>query len=112
MKNQCNSLECKTEQASSGCICDESSNCPCCTTQNPIDAVVSMWHKAALNAMLEIKKEKLKEKLESAYGASIDKAADAVAEAVGKKLKSIMEQSESENELRNKLAKVMKEAFN
>ena len=89
---ECNGPECSTVQTS--CSCEEKTSsgcggceCPSCSGQNPLDFVVMMWHKAAMAAMLELKKERIKSRLESSFGKTLDKGADAVVEAIQKRFK-------------------------
>jgi hypothetical protein len=115
MKDQCNEMECSTTSSSCGpssqeCPCG-GQGCPGCNPNiNPLDFMTSMWQKAALTAMFEVKKEKVKEKMLKAYGDIIDKGADATVEAFGKKIMSTIEASSSEQEFRNKIASLMSEA--
>jgi len=111
---ECNGPQCSTVSASS---CDESScgtgcECPSCTGKNPLDFVVQMWHKAAMSAMLELKKERIKSRLEQSFGESLDKGADAVVEAIQKKIQAAVQGSSTEQELRGKLASIMSEISN
>ena len=109
---ECNDNSCSTEQSSSGC-CDTKSGCECpsCTGGNPIDFVVMMWHKAAMAAMLELKKERIKVRLESSFGESLDKGADAMVEAIGKKMQAAVAGSTIESDLRAKLTAILNDAM-
>jgi len=115
MENQCSSGECSTVSQSScesSCECGSSSSCACpsCSGQNPIDFVVTMWHKAAMAAMLEAKKDRIKSRIEKAFGPALDQGADAVVEAIQKKMQSAVLGSSSEQELRSKLVSILSEA--
>lgn len=111
---ECTGPECSTTLASCGCEStnNDSCNCPSCTGQNPLDFVTIMWHKAAMAAMLDLKKERIKARLEKSFGPSLDKGADAVVEAIQQKIKSAVLGSKSEQELRGKLASIMSEISN
>ena len=106
----CDGMECKphTHVTSNNNSCD----CPGCTGQNPMEFVTKMWHKAAMEAMLEIKKDKIKAKMEAAWGDSIDKAADAMLESMGKVMSATVQKSSAEGEFKNKLASIMAQAMN
>jgi len=108
---ECNGIECSTSSSS----CEEcppggSCDCPCCSGQNPIDFCVTMWHKAAMAALLEVKKDRIKQRLEKSFGQTLDKGADAVVEAIKKKIQSAVLSSSSEQELRGKLVSIMSES--
>jgi len=109
---ECNGTECSTVQTSCGCEEKTSSGCECpsCSGQNPLDFVVMMWHKAAMAAMLELKKERIKSRLESSFGETLDKGADAVVEAIQKKIQSAVQGANTEQELRSKIASILNEA--
>jgi hypothetical protein len=66
-----------------------------------------MWHKAAMAAMFEIKKDKIKSRLEKSFGPTLDKGADAVVEAISKKIKGAIQSSKTEQELHNKLSSIL-----
>ncbi len=112
---ECNGPECSTVQTS--CSCEEKTSsgcegceCPSCSGQNPLDFVVMMWHKAAMAAMLELKKERIKSRLESSFGETLDKGADAMVEAIQKKIQSAVQGASAEQELRSKIASILNEA--
>ncbi len=114
---ECNEPECSTVQTDCGCEDKTSSGCggcecPSCSGKNPLDFVVMMWHKAAMAAMLELKKERIKSRLESSFGETLDKGADAMVEAIQKKIQSAVQGSSTEQELRSKLASILNEATN
>jgi hypothetical protein len=71
-----------------------------------------MWHKAAMAAMFEAKKDRIKSRLEKSFGPTLDKGADAVVEAISKKLKAAVQSSNNEQELHQKLASILTEATN
>ena len=115
---ECNGPECSTTSSSSscegmkGCSCGTSScECPSCTGQNPIEFMEIMWHKAALAAMLEVKKDRIKTRLEKSFGKALDQGADAVVDAVAKKMQSAIQSSSTEQELRGKLRSILNEAM-
>lgn len=87
-------------------------NCPGCTGGDPMEFMMTMWHKAAMEAMIEVKKDKLKAKMEAVWGDTIDKSADAMLESMGKTMAAIMQKSSAEGELKNKLASIMAQAMN
>lgn len=88
-----------------------SCDCPGCTGGDPMDFVMMVWHKAAMEAMIEIKKDKIKAKMEAAFGDAMDKSADAVLESMHKIISATMQKSSAEGELRGKLASIMSEAM-
>ena len=111
---ECTEPECSTSAASCSCEstqCGMSCECPSCTGQNPMDFVEIMWHKAALAAMLEVKKDRIKTRLEKTFGKALDQGADAVVDAIAKKMKSAVVSSSSEQELRGKLRSILNEAM-
>ena len=71
-----------------------------------------MWHKAAMAAMFEAKKDRIKSRLEKSFGPTLDKGADAVVEAISKKLRAAVQSSKNEQELHQKLASILTEATN
>ena len=87
-------------------------DCPGCTGQDPMEFVMMMWHKAAMEAMLEIKKDKIKVKMEAAWGDTVDKGADAMLETMSKIMAATMQKSSAEGELKGKLASIMAQAMN
>ena len=114
---ECNGPQCSTSGTnSSSCesdsCCDGGCECPSCSGQDMLKFVEIMWHKAAMAAMFEVKKERIKSRLEKSFGPTLDKGADAVVEAIGKKIKSAVQSSKSEQELRNKLSSILSEATN
>ena len=119
---ECNGPECSasmhnnTRSSGCGCECGPSSGngcaCPSCTGQNPLEFAEMLWHKAAIEAMIEIKKERIKARLEQSFGPAIDKGADAVVSAIQKKMQATIQNAHGEQELKNKLASIMSEALN
>ena len=107
---ECNGIECSTTSSSKGCSPSGSCDCPSCSGQNPVDFAVIMWHKAAMAALLEVKKDRIKQRLEKSFGQTLDKGADAVVEAIKKKIQSAVLSSSSEQELRGKLVSIMSES--
>ena len=91
-----------------GSSCD----CPSCSGQDVLKFAEIMWHKAAMAAMFEIKKDKIKSRLEKSFGPTLDKGADVVVEAISNKIGSAIKGAKSEKELRSKLASIMTEAVN
>jgi hypothetical protein len=71
-----------------------------------------MWHKAAMAAMFEAKKDRIKAKLEKSFGPTLDKGADIIVEAIGKKITSAVQSSKSEQELHSKLRSLLTESHN
>ena len=114
---ECNGPQCSTSGTNSNnyesdSCCDGGCECPSCSGQDMLKFVEIMWHKAAMAAMFEVKKERIKSRLEKSFGPTLDKGADAVVEAIGKKIKSAVQSSKSEQELRNKLSSILSEATN
>ena len=103
---ECNGSECSVQQAKPQNSCD----CPSCTGQNPVDFIELAWHKAAMSAILEAKKDRIKARIEKQMGAALDKGADAVVEHMHKKISAAVSTAGSEAELKNKLFSIIKEA--
>ncbi len=76
---------------------------------NILDFASSMWHKAAFDALAELKKEKVKQRLEKTFGGTLDKGADAITEEMAKKFHSMIASQQTEQEFRNKLASIFSE---
>ena len=124
---ECNGPECSTSsmhsstQTNSGCGCEcgpsssssAGNECSClgCTGQNPLEFAEMLWHKATIEAMIEVKKEKIKARIEQNFGPAIDKGADAVVSAIQKKMQAAIQNAQGEQELKNKLASIMSEAL-
>ncbi len=118
MDKQCGPHECKPQKTQSetcSCCDKEMSACSCCPPskggKDMVEMAVSMWHKAAFEALFELKKEKLKQKFDVKYGLSLEKAADVIVESFTKKFKAMEQQSNSDKELHDKLAAIMKETL-
>ncbi len=111
---ECNGPQCSTSQSSGSQECDSCNDCECpgCTGQDVLKFTEIMWHKAAMAAMLEAKKDRIKSRLEKQFGLALDKGADAVVEAIGKKISFAVQGSNSEQELNNNLYSIIKESLN
>ncbi len=113
---ECNGPQCSTSKSESqGCDsgdCDGGCECPSCSGQDFLKFAEIMWHKAAMAAMFEAKKDRIKSRIEKSFGETLDKGADAVVEAITKKIGSAVQSSKSEQELRSKLASILTEATN
>ena len=113
---ECNGPQCSTlgtnSEKSDDCGCDGGCECPSCTGQDPLKFVEMMWHKAAMAAMFEAKKDRIKSGLEKSFGPALDKGADAVVDAISKKINSAVKTSKTEQELHNKLVSILTEATN
>ena len=110
---ECNGSQCSTsENESSSCGCDGGCECPSCSGQDMLKFGEIMWHKAAMAAMFEAKKDRIKSRLEKSFGPTLDKGADAVVDAISKKLRASVQSSKNEQELHQKLASILTEATN
>ena len=114
---ECNGQQCSTERTNSdsesdSCGCEGGCECPSCSGQDMLKFAEIMWHKAAMAAMFEAKKDRIKARLENSFGRTLDKGADAVVEAISKKIKSAVQTSKTELELHNKLVSILTEATN
>ena len=108
---ECNGPQCSTSSKSDSesCGCDDD----CCPSgQDMLKFAEIMWHKAAMAAMFEAKKDRIKSRLEKSFGPTLDKGADAVVEAISKKLRAAVQSSKNEQELHQKLASILTEATN
>ncbi|WP_371503961.1 hypothetical protein [Nitrosopumilus adriaticus] len=103
---ECNGPQCSVSQVESHNSCD----CPSCTGQNPVDFIELTWHKAAMNAILEAKKDRIKSRIEKQMGDALDQGADAVVEYIHKKISAAITTAGSEQELKNKLFSILKKA--
>ena len=110
---ECNGPQCSTSSKSDSesCGCDDD-GCECPSGQDMLKFAEIMWHKAAMAAMFEAKKDRIKSRLEKSFGPTLDKGADAVVEAISKKLKAAVQNSKNEQELHQKLASILTEATN
>ncbi len=80
---QCSTLRANSSQESDSCDCDGGCECP--SGQDMLKFAEIMWHKAAMAAMFEAKKDRIKSRLEKSFGPTLDKGADAVVDAISKK---------------------------
>ncbi len=108
----CNGIECSTDSSccktESGCPCG-GQGCPGCSGVNLLDFASGMWRKAAFDALMELKKEKVKQRLEKSFGPVLDKTADATIEEMTQKFHSMIQSQMSEQNFRNKLAAIFGE---
>lgn len=114
---ECNGTQCSTLRVDSGCqesgSCNEGGcECPSCSGQDLLKFGEMMWHKAAMAAMYEAKKDRIKSRLEKSFGPTLDKGADAVVDAISKKIRSAVASSKTEQELHTKLVSILTEATN
>ena len=109
---ECNGPQCSTSSKSDSesCGCDDGCECP--SGQDMLKFGEIMWHKAAMAAMFEAKKDRIKAKLEKSFGPTLDKGADIIVEAIGKKITSAVQSSKSEQELHSKLRSLLTESHN
>ena len=109
---ECNGPQCSTSSKSDSesCGCDD--GCGCLSDQNMLKFAETMWHKAAMAAMFEAKKDRIKSRLEKSFGPTLDKGADVVVEAISKKFRAAVQSSKNEQELHQKLASILTEATN
>ena len=114
---ECNGPQCSTLRTNSGPQESDSCSgrgceCPSCSGQDLLKFGEIMWHKAAMAAMFEAKKDRIKSRLEKSFGPTLDKGADAVVEASSKKINSAVQSSKTEQELHTKLVSILTEATN
>ena len=115
---ECNGTQCSTLRVNSGrqesgsCCNDGGCECPSCSGQDLLKFGEIMWHKAAMAAMYEAKKDRIKSRLEKSFGSTLDKGADAVVEAISKKISSAVASAKTEQELHTKLISILTEATN
>jgi len=111
---ECNGQQCSTLRTNSDCESDSCSDggCECPSGQDLLKFGEIMWHKAAMAAMFEAKKDRIKSRLEKSFGPTLDKGADAVVEAIQKKIASAVQSTKTEQELHNKLVSILTEATN
>ena len=69
-----------------------------------------IWHKAAMAAIVEAKKDRIKARIEEKMSDALDKGADAVVAHIHNKVSSAVATAGSEQELRAKLVSILKEA--
>ncbi len=107
--NECNENGCDTGNHSDcGCAPEESS---CGSSCGSSDMMMTMWHKAAMQAMIELKKDAIKIKLQAKFGDTIDKGADAVVDAIGTKMQASIQQEQAMGNLKDKLFSILAEAL-
>ena len=109
---ECNGPQCSTSGTNfpqESCSYNEGCQCPSCSGQDMLKFAEIMWHKAAMAAMFEAKKDRIKARIENSFGEHLDKGADAVVEAISKKIHSAVQSSKSERELHNKLSSLLNE---
>ena len=115
---ECNGQQCSTLRTDSdcnesgACSSDGGCECPSCSGQDMLRFGEIMWHKAAMAAMFEAKKDRIKARLEKSFGPTLDEGADAVVEAISKKIESAVQSAKTEQELHNKLVSILTEATN
>lgn len=108
---ECNGPQCSVSKAQSAESYECSScECPSCTGQNPVDFIEMSWHKAAMAAIIEAKKDRIKARIEEKMSAALDQGADAVVEHLHKKVSSAVASAGSEQELRAKILSILREA--
>lgn len=104
---ECNGPQCSVQPSQ---LSASSCECPSCTGQNPVDFIEMAWHKAAMSAILEAKKDRIKAKIEEKMGDALDKGADTVVAHIHNKISTAISTTNSEQELKNKLFSILKEA--
>ncbi len=109
---ECNGPQCQTSSNSDSESCGCDGGCECPSGQDMLKFAEIMWHKAAMAAMFEAKKDRIKSRLEKSLGPTLDKGADAVVEAISKKINSAVQSAKTEQELHNKLVSILTEATN
>ena len=109
---QCSTLRTNSSQESDSCGCDGGCECPSCSGQDLLKFGEIMWHKAAMSAMFEAKKDRIKSRLEKSFGPTLDKGADAVVDAIQKKIQTAVASAKIEQELHTKLVSILTEATN
>ncbi len=110
--SQCSTLRTNSAPQESGSCSGGGCECPSCSGQDLLKFGEIMWHKAAMAAMFEVKKDRIKSRLEKSFGPTLDKGADAVVEAISKKINSAVQSSKTEQELHSKLVSILTEATN
>jgi hypothetical protein len=111
---ECNGQQCSTLRTNSDCESDSCNDggCECPSDQDMLKFAEIMWHKAAMAAMFEAKKDRIKSRLEKSFGPTLDKGADAVVEAIQKKIQSAVTSAKTEQELHTKLVSILTETTN
>ncbi len=113
--NECNENGCETNSYKD-CGCQSEESCNTCSDSSSgscgsSDMMMAMWHKAAMQAMIELKKDAIKTKLQAKFGDVIDKGADAVVEAIGTKMQASIQQEQAMGNLKSKLTSILSEAL-
>ena len=108
---QCSTLRTNSEPQSDSCS-GGGCECPSCSGQDLLKFGEIMWHKAAMAAMFEAKKDRIKSRLEKSFGPTLDKGADAIVEAIQKKIQTAVASTKTEQELHTKLVSILTEATN
>ncbi len=109
---ECNGPQCSTSSKSDSEFCGCDGGCECHSGQDMLKFAEIMWHKAAMAAMFEAKKDRIKSRLEKSFGPTLDKGADAVVDAISKKIASAVQSAKTEQELHTKLVSILTEATN
>ena len=109
---ECSTLGTKSNSDNESCGCDGGCECPSCSGQDLLKFGEIMWHKAAMAAMFEAKKDRIKSRLEKSFGPTLDKGADAVVDAISKKISTAVQSTKTEQELHNKLVSILTETRN
>ena len=109
---ECSTLGTKSNSDSESCDCGGGCECPSCSGQDLLKFGEIMWHKAAMAAMFEAKKDRIKSRLEKSFGPTLDKGADAVVDAISKKISTAVQSAKTEQELHNKLVSILTETRN
>lgn len=83
-----------------------------CSTENHGHAhgcgdMLGMWHIAAEQAMIEVKKDAIKAVLQEKFGDGIKQSAEAVVKAIGTKIKAGMAEEEAIDTLKKELGEIM-----
>lgn len=108
---ECNGPQCSINNTQYGSSCEcAKCDCPSCTGQNPVDFIEMTWHKAAMAAIVEAKKDRIKARIEEKMSSALDQGADAVIEHMHKKISSAVATAGGEQELRAKLVSILREA--
>jgi len=110
--NECNENGCETGSYKD-CGCQSEESCSTCSDSScgSGDMMMVMWHKAAMQAMIELKKEAIKTKLQANFGEALEKGADAVVEAMGTKMQASIQQEQTMGNLKSKLRSILAEAL-
>lgn len=93
---ECSTLGTKSNSDSESCGCGGGCECPSCSGQDLLKFGEIMWHKAAMAAMFEAKKDRIKSRLEKSFGPTLDKDADAVVDAISKKINTAVQSAKTE----------------